>query len=196
MYSVSDATSGASVVGGDGARTGVANSDRAHPLWRALLTFLLCFFLLQLLWDHARGTPLERWFIERATAGTSAALINLLTPQELAVARGSSIVGRDGAINIRRGCEGIEALFLLIAACMAYPFAAPLRLAGIAAGSVLVFVVNQARLLTLYYSVRRAPALFDSIHGLIAPLVLIVCTVSFFIMMLEWDRRVRSTAPG
>jgi len=172
-------------------------AERAgRPLWRVLGTFLLCFFLLQLLWDHARGAPLERWFIDRATAGTSAALINLFTPQEVAVARGSSIVGRDGAINIRRGCEGVEALFLLIAACAAYPFAVPLRLAGIAAGSLLVFVVNQARLLTLYYSVRQAPALFDSVHGLIAPLLLIICTVGFFIMMLEWDRRGRSPAGG
>jgi len=166
-----------------------------RSLARMLATFVLSFFLLQLSWNLSRGSPLERWVLERATVATSATLINTLTPQQHALGRGASVAGRDAAINIRKGCEGTEILFLLLAALIAHPFSWRRRLVGVVAGTLLVFLLNQARLLALFYSLGQDPALFDTLHGLLAPLLLIACTLGFFVFMLEWERRAHGAAP-
>jgi hypothetical protein len=48
---------------------------------------------------------------------------------------------------------------------------------GVAAGTVFVFAINQARLLALFFSVRSHPAWFGPLHGLTAPLGVVVLVV-------------------
>lgn len=158
--------------------------------------FLLGFFVLQLGWNQARGTRLEHWVIDCATVRTSVALINTLTPRVSAVARGPSILAPDGGINVRNGCEGTEVLFLLIAALLAYPFSWRLRVVGAVAGAGYVFLVNQVRLLALFYSIRSDRSLFNQLHGVIAPLALILCTLMFFLVLRTWDQRLRAGVRG
>jgi exosortase/archaeosortase family protein len=168
----------------------------ARPLLAPLGMFLLCFFALQFGWNQARGTRLEHWVIDCATVRTSAALIELLTPQAAAKASGASIVAPGGGINVRNGCEGTEVLFLLLAALLAYPGSWRLRVAGALAGTVYVFLINQLRLLALFYCFRNDPALFDSLHGAIAPLVLIACTLALFVVLCRLDGLRRPDARG
>jgi exosortase/archaeosortase family protein len=172
------------------------NRRDLRPLWQSLAIFLLSFFVLQFGWNQARGTRLEHWVIDCATVRTSVALINTLTPKAAAVARGPSILAPDGGINVRNGCEGTEVLFLLVAALLAYPFSWRLRLVGTVAGAAYVFLVNQLRLLALFYSIRNDRFIFNQLHGLIAPFLLIACTLLFFVALRSWDRRLREDASG
>jgi exosortase/archaeosortase family protein len=159
-----------------------------RPLWRSLAIFLLSFAALQFGWEQARGTRLEHWVIDYATVRTSVALINTLTPQAAAVARGPRVAAPEGGINVRNGCEGTEVFFLLLAALLAYPFRWQERLVGAVAGAAFVFLINQARLLALFYSFRNDPALFNQLHGVIAPGVLVLCTLLFFTALQGWNR--------
>jgi exosortase/archaeosortase family protein len=161
-----------------------------------LAIFLLGFFVLQLGWNQARGTRLEHWVIDCATVRTSVALINTLTPRVSAVAHGPSILAPDGGINVRNGCEGTEVLFLLIAALLAYPFSWRVRAVGAVAGAGYVFLINQVRLLALFYSIRSDRGLFNQLHGVIAPLALILCTLMFFLVLRIWDQRLRAGVRG
>jgi exosortase/archaeosortase family protein len=165
-------------------------------MWRSLAIFLLCFFGLQLGWSLARGTRLEHWVVDCATVRTSVALINTLTPRAAAVASGPSVVALGGRINVRNGCEGTEVLFLLLAALLAYPFSWRLRAVGAVAGAAFVFLINQARLLALFYSIRNDRALFDQLHGVIAPGALVLATLLFFAALQRWERRSRVTPGG
>lgn len=160
-----------------------------RPLWRSLAIFALSFFALQFGWSQARGTRLERWVIDGATVQTSVALVNVLTPQVAATARGPNVWAAGGGINVRNGCEGTEVLFLLLAGLLAHPFSWRARVLGLLGGSALIFLANQARLLALFYSVRNDPALFAYLHGLVTPLLLVACTLGFFIALLGWDLR-------
>lgn len=169
---------------------------RARPLWQSLAIFLLSCFALQLGWSQARGTRLERWVIDGLTVHTGTALINTLTPQVAAVARGASILAPGGGITVRNGCEGTEILFLLVAALLAYPFSHRMRLAGMIAGTAYVFLINQLRLLALFYSFRTDRVLFEQFHGLIAPLLLIACTLIFFVVLRSWDARLSTAISG
>jgi exosortase/archaeosortase family protein len=161
---------------------------RVRTLWQMLAGFLLGYFLMQWAWDECRNTAVERAIIEGATVRTGAALINLLTPDVRAIARGPRILAAGGGINVRSGCEGTELLFPLFAALAAFRFSWRARLLGIAAGTLLVFVLNQVRLLALFYSWRNNLTLFGELHAFIGPLAMVMFMVVFWVLLLRWDR--------
>jgi exosortase/archaeosortase family protein len=167
--------------------------DRQVPphrpgLWRSVLVFALMTALLQYGWKQARDTAIERAVIEIATVQTSVALIRQLTPEVQAQAQGSRIRAPGGGINILNGCEGTEALFLLIAAMVAHRATWRQRALGLVAGAVVVFGLNQLRVLALFYSYRSDRALFDQLHGLVTPLLLICAAVALFAAWADWVR--------
>jgi exosortase/archaeosortase family protein len=164
-------------------------------LWRSVLVFALVTALLQCGWKQVRGTAVERAVIDVATVQTSAALIRQLTPEVQAQAQGSRIRAPGGGINILNGCEGTEALFLLIAAMAAHRATWRQRAVGLLAGTVAVFGLNQLRVLALFYSYRSDRALFDQLHGLVTPLLLICSAVALFAAWADWARRGAASVP-
>lgn len=137
---------------------------------------------MQGLWAGARGTALEHFIIGRMTVGCATAAINLLTPEVRAVVDGFRIRAPGGGINILNGCEGVDIAFMLVAALLAYPTTWRSRLSGIAAGMAFVFVLNQARILALFYAYRTDKALFGLLHGTVAPVFMIACTFAFVLL--------------
>lgn len=170
--------------------TDSVSPEAGRPWWLSLLVFIGTFALLQYGWEAARGTALERLLVHQTTVETASALIRLLTPQIDAHAVGPHIVASGGGLNVLRGCEGVELLFLLTAALLAHPFDWRVRLGGWAGGVALIFVLNEARLLALFYSYREDRALFDQLHGLTAPVLMVAAIVVFFVALLHWQDRV------
>lgn len=168
-------------------------------LWRMGLIFLLCMYGLQWAWGLARGSSIERIVIEQATVGTTAALIQCVDPELHVVPQGARLLAPGGGLNVYNGCEGTELLFLLVAALLAYPFSWRWRLTGLGAGLLFVFVLNQVRLLLLFYSFRTDRQLFAQLHGLVAPLLLMALTLAFVAWLIRQDARTRAKpedAPG
>ena len=54
------------------------------------------------------------------------------------------------------------------------------RLAGLGLGIVLVYLLNEARVLALFYAYRSDRALFDLLHSVVAPVVLIAAAAAHF----------------
>jgi exosortase/archaeosortase family protein len=159
-----------------------------YPVALRVAIFLCIFAGLQALWGFARGTAVERLVIESATVEPAVALINLLTPASHAVAAGTRIRAPDGGINILNGCEGTEVLFLLIAAFSVAPVPARVRLSGLAVGTAAVFLLNQGRILCLFYAFRADAAIFDLLHTVVAPIMLVCLTTIFFYAWIKGDR--------
>jgi exosortase/archaeosortase family protein len=162
-----------------------------RPWWVLAGVFALVLVLLQWGWGAARGGMIERMVINDATVKPAVLLINTWTPEARAIAVGASIKAQGGGINVLNGCEGTEVLFLLIAALVAYPISWRFRALGMLTGTFLVYLLNQMRLLALFYSYRSDRALFDQLHGLVAPLMLIALSIAFLITMIRWDARIR-----
>jgi exosortase family protein XrtM len=158
-----------------------------HP-WRAGLAFVLAFLVLQILWSQAKDTALERLWIDTATVKTAVALIGFVAPELQPTAQGSRIKAPGGGINVLNGCEGTDILFLLAAAFLAFPMPWRRRLAGLGLGLVLVFLLNQARILALFYAYRSDRALFDLLHGIVAPIVLIAFAAAYFYAWVYQER--------
>lgn len=161
-----------------------AQQRKIYPL-NLLLVFALTFVALQWTWAQARDTALERLVIDQATVRPAAFLVNLISPHTSAYADRSRLKAPGGGINILNGCEGTEVLFLLYAALLAAPLAWRARLLGAAAATLLVYVLNQARIIALFFAYRSDTALFDALHGTIAPLLLIAASLLFFLYWLQ-----------
>lgn len=169
--------------------------DKGRPIWLMALLFVLFFTLLQWGWSEARGTAIERVVIDDATVGSAVTTINALTPDVHARAVGPRIRAPHGGINVLNGCEGTEVLFLFIAALMAYPLSWRTRIGGLVAGIAFVFVGNQVRLIALFYSYQSDRELFDQLHGLVMPLMLVVATLGLFVGLLRLDERLYGSLP-
>jgi len=159
----------------------------------SLFLSAVLFCVLQWSWMLLRSTVVERVLVHDLTVGAATRLINLLTPQVQAHADGARISAAGGGINVLNGCEGTEVLWLLWAALAFYPSTWRARATGLLAGTAFVFVLNQARLVVLFYSFRHDPALFSQLHGLVTPLMMVVATVAFFVLWVRWQGRPTAT---
>lgn len=158
------------------------------PLRRFLLramAFVLLFMLLQGGWEWARGSWIERLWVHELTVRSAAGLINLLTPAAQAVPQGSRIVAPGGGLNVLFGCEGTDVVFMLAAAFAVFPLPARVRLWGLASGLAWVLVLNQLRIVALFYAYRSDRQLFDLLHTTAAPLVMVALTGLFFHLWLQ-----------
>ena len=153
---------------------------------RFALGFLLVFGLLQYAYSTSRGSAVERVIIDIATVRPSVAIINLISPQEQARAAGQRILSPRGGLSVLNGCEGTESIFLLLAAILS--FAAPWRhkLTGAVLGTLLIYLLNQVRIVSLYFAAHTNRRWFDLLHGYVAPTLIIVLGCLFF---LWWANR-------
>jgi len=169
---------------------GLSVEQTPRTLRHVVSIFLLVFVFLQWGWSAARDTWLERVVIHHATVATAVALIRLGTPEIPAQAAGASIKAPGGGLNILNGCEGTEVMFLLVAAFVAVRLHWRHRAAGLAFGLAFVFILNQARILALFYAFRADRALFDALHTAVLPVILIALSAAYFYAFLH-DRRHR-----
>lgn len=151
--------------------------------------FVLVFLVLQTAWAKASGTWLEALVIGDMTVWPAAVWIGLLTPDIGAQAVGYSIKAPGGGMNIINGCEGLDVLFLLFAAFVVYPAVWYRWVGALATGIVVVWVLNQVRVVVLFYASRHDKELFALLHGTVAPLVLIALVAIFFAAFVSWTAR-------
>ena len=149
------------------------------------LAFVLVFMVLQAGWEAARGSWLERLWVHELTVRSATALINLLTPDVHAIASGSRIVAPGGGLNVLFGCEGTDVLFMLAAAFLVFPLPARIRVIGLLSGLAWVFLLNQLRIVSLFYAYRSNDNLFAFLHGTAEPLLMIALTGAFFHLWLR-----------
>lgn len=159
----------------------------AH-LVRPLIFFIVAFFALQYGWERCRGTVVEHWVIDRATVMPAAQLLHHLWPDQGVYANGHSLVSAHSRLNILNGCEGLETLFLLVAAFVAFPLHWRVRLLGITLSTLLIYVLNQVRIVLLWRAIRTDLELFGLLHGTVLPLVLIAIALLFFVAFLPYRR--------
>ena len=171
-----------------------AAMSSSRRLVRQALVFLALFSALQIGWELSRGGVIERLVVHDMTVRPAAALIRLLTPDIAARATGFSVKAPGGGLNIQNGCEGMEALFLLLAAFLAAPLPGRTRLNGIATGVLLVYALNQARIVALFYAWRASPARFDLLHGSVLPVAIVLIISAYFHAWLDLHAR-RTAAP-
>lgn len=149
--------------------------------------FLAVFALLQGLYSIAgSGSSLERIVIDEITVKPAAHLIQLFDPATGVTPVGSRLKAPGGGINIINGCEGVDVMLLLLTAMLVAPISLNSKLIGSALGVMVVLALNQVRVIGLFYAYRFDRSLFDMLHGVAAPLMLIVAVTGYFLLWLQW----------
>ncbi len=149
------------------------------------LAFVIAFGTLQLGWQATEGCAFQRLAINIGVVAPAAAIARLLTPGLGAYASGNHLREPSGGINIVTGCDGSETLFLLAAGLLVAPLPLGMRLRGIAVGLPVVYALNQARILSLFYAHRADPGLFNLLHGVVTPILMVLGVAAFYYLWLN-----------
>lgn len=159
------------------------------------LGFLLIFVSLQAGWEWARGSLIEKFWIQHVTVRSATNFINLVTPDTRAVAQASRIVAPGVDLTVHFGGEGTDAFFMLAAAFLVVRLPARSRLIGLATGLLWVFMLNQLRISALFYALRADRNFYDLLHATAAPYLMIALAGGFLHLWLrsaEFIERQRS----
>ncbi len=97
-------------------------------------------------------------------AWLSAQLMTLFDSDVISFGRVIKSQSSGFAVLIEAGCNGVEALIILIAGMVAFPAPLRLRLLGIAIGCVAVQGVNVIRVISLYYLGKWNMQVFEFAH--------------------------------
>lgn len=90
------------------------------------------------------------------------------------------------SLDVKFGCNGLEAVMIYSVAVIAFPASFRTKLLGIAAGFVVLQVVNIIRIAFLAYSGIYLKNLFDYIHIYIAQGIMIAVSLGIFFLYLDY----------
>jgi exosortase family protein XrtM len=157
------------------------------------LRFIVLFALLMGGFEALRGTGVERALIDQGVLQPARAAIVVLAPSEPVTLDGRTLVSPTSRLRILRGCEGVETLFLLAAAVLAFPAPVRAKVRGLLAGGILAWGFSVLRVVGLYFALRYRPDLWEPAHGLIAPLLPMAGIAGYFVW---WSRSPTHAAPS
>jgi exosortase H (IPTLxxWG-CTERM-specific) len=158
---------------------------RMRPEARFLLVFLL---VLGGAFALIAWRPVNDHVIEPFTGAVAKASGVTLRALGQPVSRvGTMLRSPRFAVNIRNGCNGVEAMVILLAAIVAFPAPWKARLAGLALGAVAIQVVNLVRVVALFLTGAYLPRFFDTSHTVVWQSLVILSAVLIWIL---WAQRV------
>jgi exosortase H (IPTLxxWG-CTERM-specific) len=160
----------------------------------AMLRFIFLFLLLLVVLFVAELTPfVERWFIVPFTsvlAEASAWIIHLFDGST--VSHGKLIQNANGSfiVSIERGCNGIEAVIILISAILAFPAPWKHRLLGLGLGFLAVQVLNLVRIVSLFFLGLWSQVWFEWFHLYLWQALIVLDALIVFLVWLRYIPRV------
>jgi len=99
------------------------------------------------------------------------------------------------AIVIAPGCDGIEAVIILVAAMLAFPAPWKHRMAGIGIGFLGIQALNVVRIISLFYLGQWSRAAFDWFHLYLWQALIVLDALAIFLVWLRYLPR-RPTQSG
>jgi exosortase/archaeosortase family protein len=88
-------------------------------------------------------------------------------------------------LNIKRGCDAIEATALFVSAILAFPVPFRKKILGLIIGIITLVLVNFIRIITLFITVLKHPALFSFMHDQIWQIIYIAIAVLLLLLWLQ-----------
>ena len=105
-----------------------------------------------------------------------------------ATCRGSVIELFSMSLDVKFGCNGLEAVMIYSVAVIAFPASWKKKLIGIAAGFAVIQIVNILRIVGLAYSGIHARDLFEYIHIYLAQGMMIAISLGVFFIYLNYAK--------
>ncbi|HEY3055635.1 MAG TPA: exosortase H [Thermoanaerobaculia bacterium] len=122
--------------------------------------------------------------ITNAIAIVSGAVIRVVQPGVHVI--GTTISAPCFAVDIRNGCNGVEATLFVVAAVLAFPASLGRKLIGVIIGTALIQLANLVRVVTLFLIGCHRRSWFETFHLAVWQTAIFAVAVGFFIL---WSRR-------
>lgn len=166
-----------------------------------MLRFILVFLLLLVVLFIAELTPfVERHVITPFTtilADCCAWIIHLFDGST--VSRGKLIQNASGTfiVSIERGCNGIEAVIILISAILAFPAPWKHRIAGLFLGFFAIQLLNLVRIVSLFFLGLWSKVWFEWFHLYLWQALIVIDALIVFLVWLRYiPKTPRPAAPA
>jgi exosortase H (IPTLxxWG-CTERM-specific) len=91
-----------------------------------------------------------------------------------------------GGIQVVAGCNGVEAVLILVSAVIAFPAPWKHKLLGIGLGFVAIQALNLVRIISLYYLQRWNHAWFEWFHLYLWQALIVLDALVFWLIWLRW----------
>ena len=158
--------------------------------------FAVTFVLVLVVLFGLELTPPGQAIVRPWTGGVAAASAAVVRAFDgSALAQGKTLYDpRSGfGVTIEAGCNGVEAMLVLLAGILAYPAPWRARLAGLAVGTVAIQALNLVRIVSLFYLGQWNYAWFEWAHLYVWQALIMLDAL---VVWLLWMRSVgRRTAP-
>ncbi len=155
-----------------------------------MLRFLLLFLLiLGVLFVAELLQPVDQHVIEPFTgviAHVCAWLVSTFDSHTMAIGKELHSTTNGFAISIERGCNGVEAVIILVSAMLAYPAPWRYKLLGIGAGFVAIQALNLVRIISLFYLGQWNRTWFDWFHMYLWQALIVLDALVAFLVWLRW----------
>ena len=92
------------------------------------------------------------------------------------------------ALDVKFGCNGLEAVMIYTVAVIAFPSPWKKKLMGILGGFLVIQVINILRIVSLAYSAIRFKSLFEYIHIYVAQGLMIAVSLGIFFVYLNYAK--------
>jgi exosortase H (IPTLxxWG-CTERM-specific) len=156
---------------------------------RNQVLFLVKFFAILLVaYLVIAWNPVNDAVIVPFTAGITRVAAGILNAfGEKVTVVGTTITSMRFAVNVNNGCNGVEAMLILLGSIAAFPASWKSRAGGLLVGAVIVQILNEVRIVTLYLLGAYHPNLFQLFHTAIWQVAIILSAIGFF---LVWSSKV------
>ena len=159
----------------------MTQASRPSRHWAfGLAVFGALYAMLYALYLRVPDRLLVEQIYYRAICVPGAALIDWLMPGAMVHAQANRIVSAHAALEVVRGCDGAGVLFLLVAAILSWRGRAAHVAAGLLGAVLLVWLLNQARIVALYATVAGHAGWFTPLHTVVFPTLFVLLALVFF----------------
>src|SRR5262245_25253223 len=165
-----------------------------------MFRFITLFFLyLVVLFALELVQPVDKYVIlpfTSAIAKVSVWIVGLFDPHAIAYGKILKSTSSDFAISIERGCNGVEAVIILVSAMLAFPAPWKHRLIGIGLGFIAIQALNLVRIISLFYLGQWNKVWFDWFHLYLWQALIVLDALIAFLVWLRYLPREPRAAPA
>ncbi len=152
----------------------------SHREVKFLLGFVAIYTCLHMLYFLVPDVFLSKVIYHYGIVSLSAVLINLIQAGEAVVADENFIKSSKAVLEVVRGCDGAGVLFLMSAAIVSFAAKWKMKLLGLIGAFLLFYLLNQLRIVGLYFVVAYQRELFAPLHTYFIPTLIIIIGCIFF----------------
>lgn len=149
--------------------------------WLGFAGVMLLFYILavQPFYVENIQEPVSGFF-----ASMTSSILNLFG--QGTSANGMDLISPDYSLSIKKGCDAIAPVMLVVTGILLFPATLKKKLMGIGIGVLALMALNLIRIVSLWFIGLHAPDIFEFMHIEFWQVVFIGLAIGYFFYWLNW----------